>query len=97
MAPEQESIEELWRNIESHYKFRRLGHLQNFVGMQFEYDRDERSLKIHQERYTLDVLDRFSMIDCHPKSTPVPTNYDRDPNSAPLDEKDKTLYLQIVG
>eukprot|EP00958_Prasinococcus_capsulatus_P024890 scaffold4002_cov256-Prasinococcus_capsulatus_cf.AAC.1 len=37
------------------------------------------------------------MTECHPKSTPVPTNYNRDPQSVPLDAKDTNLYLQIVG
>jgi hypothetical protein len=46
-----------------------------FVGLLINRDRPNRSLHLSQPHYIAKILEKFNMMDCHPKGTPA------DPNS----------------
>ncbi|KAE9038022.1 hypothetical protein PR001_g8140 [Phytophthora rubi] len=48
-----------------------LGGVSYLLGWTIERNRANRSIFIHQKSYATKVLDRFSMLDSHPKSTPI--------------------------
>ena len=82
--------------LSSRFKMKDFGTLSNFLGIQFEVSVG--SIKMHQSEYAQKILERFNMLECHPKSLPCnldSTNIDFD-NQSPYLE-DNTLYREIVG
>ncbi|XP_033224455.1 exocyst complex component 6B isoform X3 [Belonocnema kinseyi] len=45
----------------------------NFVGLQIERSEDDKKIKIHQEAYAKNILDKFNHTNCSPVSTPNST------------------------
>ena len=64
---------EIKSKLKKKFKMKDLGEPQNFLGMTIERDRENRIMKIHQERYTEQILEKFNMQDCNPQSTPMVT------------------------
>jgi len=76
-----------------------LGELHHFFGMHVQRNGD--GLLLSQRKYMLDILDRASMADCKPCSTPVDTTpIDTNPkiaaaNGAPV--ADATEFCNLAG
>jgi hypothetical protein len=71
-----------------------MGPLHFFLGL--EISQDASSIKLSQDKYVRDLLDRFHMTDC--KSAPTPFLFEiiiEDGGDTPL--VDNTLYRQLVG
>ena len=71
-----------------------LGELHHFLGMHVQRNGD--GLLLSQRKYMLDILDRASMADCKPCSTPVDTN----PKVAAADGApvaDPTEFCSLAG
>jgi len=57
-------------SILSEFEGRNLGEPTAFLGMKIERDREQRVIKISQERHVRDLLARFNMDNCYPKTVP---------------------------
>lgn len=71
-----------------------LGRLHYFLGLQIDYTPS--GLFVHQTKYTLDLLSKFSMSGCKPCKTPCSPNSYLIANDSPL-LPDPTLYRSMVG
>ena len=81
------------RNIQDMYSVKDLGELKEIVGMQWKRDRSKRESVLYQEKYALDILDRFGMTESKLVKTPAIKEVEDQ------DEKfnDIELYQQCVG
>jgi len=70
-----------------------------WLGMKIEHDRTKGTLKISQEQYILNMLQRFNMVDCKPTSTPAIPNSKliKTPDSDKDSEALKFPYREAVG
>jgi len=50
-----------------------LGEMKRFLGIEVTRDRKARTIRLNQERYVDEVLQRFGMENCKPMKTPLPT------------------------
>ena len=71
-----------------------LGRLHYFLGLQIDYTHS--GLFVHQTKYTLDLLNKFSMSGCKPCKTPYSPNAHLLANDSPL-LQDPTIYRSMVG
>ncbi|XP_030945775.1 uncharacterized protein LOC115970250 [Quercus lobata] len=71
-----------------------LGRLHYFLGLQIDYTPS--GLFVHQTKYTLDLLNKFSMSGCKPCKTPCSPNAHLLANDSPL-LHDPTFYRSLVG
>ena len=71
-----------------------LGKLHYFLGLQIDYTSS--GLFVHQTKYTLDFLNKFSMSGCKPCKTPYSPNAHLLANDSLL-LQDPTIYRSMVG
>ena len=68
-----------------------------FLGMEIEYDKDG-SIKIHQNQYIRQLLERHGMDDCSPVTTPMDTSVKLAAINASTEAAaDPSEYASIVG
>lgn len=83
-------------SVLSEFEGRDLGEPTAFLGMKIERDRTRRVIMLSQERHIRDLLTRFSMEDCRPKTIPVAAGRLLEAAGEPLD----TLlfpYTSLLG
>ena len=52
------------------FKMTNEGELSHFLGMEIERDRKNRTIKLHQRKYCLDMLRKYNMQNCNPARAP---------------------------
>ncbi|CAK9818809.1 Retrovirus-related Pol polyprotein from transposon TNT 1-94 [Anthophora quadrimaculata] len=63
-----------------------------------EFNRSKHSIQLHQRCYIKDLLERFSMTDCKPASTPLDLSKSVQKKPEGADDDDKNLpYRELVG
>lgn len=70
-ADELEIIEKFKRIIGDKFKCRDLGEINNFLGLNVTYNKDEGIVKINQSKLIAKIAKRFNVDDCHPIKTPM--------------------------
>lgn len=75
------------------FKMKDMGKLKHFLGTDFEQTKD--CVKMSQERYVENILERFQMQDCKPRSTPCEQklNYNDDAEKM----NNVRMYREAVG
>jgi hypothetical protein len=66
-----------------------LGFMHYFVGLEV-WQRDGRTF-LGREKYTIEILKKFGMLDCRPMCTPMVTNWKKI-DASRLEAEDPTLY-----
>jgi len=67
----QSSIDNVIKQLSSHFKLRDLGSTSYLLGMEITRNRSQHSISLSQRQYIIDILDRFGMGDCKPVVTPM--------------------------
>jgi hypothetical protein len=78
------------------FEGRDLGPASFFLGMDIKRDRQARTISLGQSRLTTDLLDKYSMTECKPLSTPLSTATKLNKNGEPLDTAAHG-YAQLIG
>ena len=81
-------------SLSQDFDLKDLGTLHYFLGLQIDYTPS--ILFVHQTKYTLDLLHRFSMFDCKPYKTPCSPTAHLVANDSSL-LVDPTFYRSMVG
>ncbi|KAG1670109.1 hypothetical protein FOA52_013685 [Chlamydomonas sp. UWO 241] len=69
-----------------------------YTGIDIERDREHRTLKLKQRRYTIDVIERFGLVDAKTKAQPIsPTTKLSKSVGELLDEKHCRLFMELLG
>jgi hypothetical protein len=74
-----------------------LGEVSFYLGMKVERDRASRTLKLSQEHYTKDILERFGMADAKPVSTPMEVKTKLLKWEKEVAPADRHEYQRLVG
>lgn len=87
-------IAQLKGHLHKNFRTNDLGPIQRYLGLEFE--RNPTSLRMHQTKYALSILQQFGMETCTPSQTPLPegTTLSKDSATPPVDA---TLYRMFVG
>jgi hypothetical protein len=70
-GPNMQTINKLKKGFHSEFKMTDLGACSYYLGMKIERDRKHRILTLSQKGYLQGVLEKFDMLDCAPKDTPM--------------------------
>ena len=94
-ASSKEILNNFKTNFGSKFKMKALGELKWFLGIQFNIS--DNVISMNQSLYVQNILDRFNMSDCKPRSLPCdPSVYHLlEEKSDPLE--DPTKYRELVG
>lgn len=89
-----EEIKEFKLTLNQEFEMTDLGELSYFLGLEFV--KTEEGMIMHQQKYVLEILDRFGLIECKSISNPCETSSKLEECSE--EEKvDATMYKQLVG
>ncbi|POM64435.1 LOW QUALITY PROTEIN: Polyprotein [Phytophthora palmivora] len=99
ISPSKQVVALVKPALSSEFHMTDLGGVSYLLGWTIERNRADRSIFVHQTSYATKVLDRFSMLESHPKSTPIAQKLVAD---CPTDDETKTImtnkpYREAVG
>ena len=82
------------RKLAVEFKMKDLGMVHYFLGMEVWQNAD--GISLGQGKYTIDIMNRFGMMDCKPIATPMASNLKllSDTSSETVDA---TMYHQMIG
>ena len=84
------------RRLSEQFEMKDLGIAKKFLGMEIEYGTDG-SIKIHQNQYIQQLLERHGMIGCNSVTTPLDTSVKLIAITESDAPADSTEYASIVG
>ena len=86
------------------FKMTNEGELSHFLGMEIERDRKNRTIKLHQRKYCLDMLRKYNMQNCNPARAPSLSGSKLNSSDCPKTPEEKaelkelqSEYMSIVG
>lgn len=88
-------MESIKEKLKENFRMKDLGELSTFLGIQFERNNDV--IKMNQSYYLKNVLRKFGMEGCKPRSTPCEINLSSYETDAPADEIDEKKYREMIG
>lgn len=80
--------------MSNEFELKDLGDVSNFMGLEVNRDRNKNILTISQSKYANEILSRFDMADCKPRSIPIETNLDFDVNDESVTNHP---YRELLG
>jgi hypothetical protein len=96
----QETINTFKTELRKRFQITELGPIKRFLGLQFDSTRTEEGqvLTIHQEKYIEDLLTRFGMKECKPRSSPLDNHIKLEiDKSKPVNAKTLHNYRERIG
>jgi hypothetical protein len=94
--------ESLVKELEKHFKLKRLGPTSALLGVSIARDRSKRLLTLSQRQYIVDVLNTFGFGEVRPVATPLEPGMRLSKDQAPSTDAERTEmrtipYSQLVG
>lgn len=96
-APTEADVEKIKEGLLATFEARDLGEATFFLGMDIRRDRQERTIKLSQERMTTALVERFRLQDCKPRSLPLGTGVRLCNDDGELLTDEKGSYATLVG
>jgi hypothetical protein len=94
---DQNKLFQIKEELSQKFDIKDLGELHFFLGVEVEWNRDERLLRINQIKYLKEILKRFRMEDCKPIGVPLDPKVKLQNNTDGNDELKGFSYQQAVG
>ncbi|KAK3034915.1 hypothetical protein RJ639_034157 [Escallonia herrerae] len=91
---EEDEIHRTKENLSVRFQMKELGELNHFLGLEVDHTRE--ALFLCQQKYAIDLLQRFGMLECKPMLTPMEPNV----KFCAVEGKDlvdSSMYRQLVG
>jgi hypothetical protein len=89
------------RNVKQHLKgpfdARDLGEAQYYLGIKISRDRGSRTVKLSQELMTTELVSRYGLEECKPRSTPLTPSAKLSRDNGEAVNKEAYPYSQLVG
>lgn len=78
------------------------GPIHYILDIHVEHNRFQRTIKIHQTKYIINILKRFNMLECHPIATPLEVNIKLSKDQCPqipqaIEDMKNIPYASRVG
>ena len=83
--------------LKSRFQMKDLGNVNSFLGIEFEFDEDNRIIKLHQSKYIKSILTRYNMDDCNPTATPCDPSTKLTKYSTDNELNENVPYSSAVG
>ena len=96
LSDSMKTLQDVKQAMNHRFKMSDLGELKYCLGLEISRDRKNRLLRITQEKYIRDILQRFRMDTCHPVSIPLEPKSDNAPNQ-PTQDMSNIPYRSAVG
>jgi len=77
-------------------KIQALGEVDTFLGINILVDYKNKTLHMHQNNYTRNILEKYNKINLYPKNNPLPNNK-LEGNKLKASKEDISLYQQYIG
>lgn len=97
MGPQIDDIVTLKKSLQKQYQMKDLGQANSYLGIRIARDRAKRTIKIDQESYIHDALEKFSMLDAKPARTPLPSGAVLIASDKPSSPQLRLQYQSIIG
>jgi hypothetical protein len=68
-----EQLQSFKSSLQKFFPMKDLGVLTSYLGMEVVRDFDQHTVSLSQHKYIQELLERFSVQDCKPAYTPLPT------------------------
>jgi hypothetical protein len=94
LTGDEKLIDGCKRELTSEFEMKDLGLMHYFLGLEVWQRPDE--IFLSQGKYTVEILQRFGMMDCKSMATPMVTNLKLLSDSS-SDLVDPTMYRQLIG
>ncbi|KAG9450314.1 hypothetical protein H6P81_010279 [Aristolochia fimbriata] len=94
-AKEMEQNNQLKTQLRGEFEMKDLGAAKRILGMEIERDRKGRRLYLSQKKYIEKVLEKFSMKNAKPVSTPLTAHFRLSSGLSPQNEKEKGYMLHV--
>ncbi|RCI14375.1 hypothetical protein L249_6026, partial [Ophiocordyceps polyrhachis-furcata BCC 54312] len=88
-APTKAQIDEKAAILDALYEVKHLGKPQEFLRLEFERDREAKTIRVHQTAFTKKILDMFDADDLKPTKTPWPSRH-----TIPHDWKEAEIAME---
>ena len=85
----KEGAERAKEEIKACFEIKDVGDLGYILGIQVEKEETTGAISLSQEAYIHHILERFSMLHCNPKSTPLPSSIILSNSNSPKTEEDR--------
>ena len=96
LTGEEQLIVRCKRELSFEFEMKDLGLMHYFLSLEVRQKFD--GIFLSQGKYTVDVLQRFGMLDCKSMSTPMMSNLKKlHETNCGSDSVDPTLYRQLIG
>lgn len=94
-----EEIEKINNSLKREFKIKDLGMVQDILGMSVERVGSLGSIKVSQEKYVKDLLERFGMTECNTISVPMENNINIETIKSETDRDEivNKPYRELVG
>lgn len=91
-----QSCQNIYTLLQQNFTIKNLSNIRYFLGL--KVTRTQRGLFLNQDKYAHDILDKASITNANPSSTPCLPNHKFDKQSSdPLSPGDTHIYRSIVG
>lgn len=89
-------LKEVQSKLINRFEMRDTGNLENFLGINFEWDKENGIVKVNQRKYILTLLNRYNMKECKTVSTPIECNLKLS-KSEDMSKVTKKLNCELIG
>jgi hypothetical protein len=94
---ETAALDSVKQQLSLAFDLRDLGEPKFFLGMEIERDRPRRTIKLSQQRYIGDLLEKFNLSEARPKAVPADLQRLLPGDDNTCEEEGKYPYCELVG
>jgi hypothetical protein len=97
IGPNLNTIKTFLQDLKKYFKFKDLGPIKDYLGVEVDYDLNKGILKLNQTKYLTKVLERFNINNKNPKYTPLKANIKLEPNKGLASETEIKWFQAAIG
>lgn len=95
LSNDKQEMKLIKQKMSEEFELKELGNVENFMGLKVERDRAKGILAISQGEYAREILERFDMAECKPRSIPIETKLDLETGNG--EDKTTQPYRELLG
>ena len=91
------AIDKYVKILSQHLKCRDLRPTIFLLGIAIDHNHSTRTTTLHQCQFTIDLLEKYRMSDCHAVQTPLPHKIALSHDMSPTTEEEKEFMAKVIG
>lgn len=97
VSKSKEAVEDVKKHLKGPFDARDLGEAEHYLGIKITRDRGSRTIKLSQELMTKELVSRYGLEECKPRSIPLPPSAKMSRDDGETLNKETYSYNQLVG